>query len=167
MSTPPNFNSMRQSHLPQSTNQSSTGQSVNEKTIQSVNEPNIMGQLVSYNNDTTNTFIEQLQEEYNDQEKINQILKAKNYEENKIEIENFIEDNAENVSTQINTLEGLFSNFKNILKENNDLLEDEEEFKFLISSTEVKNVARDMRKLKSLKNNIMLFLQQNGIQVSI
>ena len=52
MSAPPNFNSMRQSHLPQSTNQSSSGQSVNEKTIQSINEPNIMGQLVSYNNDS-------------------------------------------------------------------------------------------------------------------
>ena len=155
MSSPPSFDTLR--------NKFTT-----PKTIQKpVKSSNIIDEMVSYDSDATNLLIQTLNQEYNDQLTINQILKDKNFEQNTNEIENFIKDNETNVSQQLSSLENIFTDLKNIHKENQELKDDQQEYKDLIHSEESKKISNDLRKLKSIQNNILLFLQKNGLHVPI
>lgn len=153
------FTSMRQSFLP--TNASSKG------SIQVKKDANIMEQMVSYDSDVINTMIEQLNEDIAEQSHINEILKTANYDDNISEIENFIADNKTNISSQVTNLENSFTTLKNIVDENNNLKNDQKEYDEIVNNDQVIRVAEDIRKLKSLKNSALLFLQQNGIHVKL
>lgn len=153
------FTSMRQSFLP--TNASSKG------SIQVKKDANIMEQMVSYDSDVMDTMIEQLNEDIAEQSHINEILKTANYDDNISEIENFIANNKINISSQVTNLENSFTTLKNIVDENNNLKNDQKEYDEIVNNDEVIRVAEDIRKLKSLKNSALLFLQQNGIHVKL
>lgn len=162
-STPPNFDSLRKSFIPPSNEEKTKKKTIK---IQNEKEPNIMEQMVSYNQEVTNTLITQLNEELDEQKQINTILKEKNYDENKIEIEEFVNDHKEIISNQLNTLDTLFKELKQICIENKELHDEQSEYNEVLSNTDVIKISNDMIKLKSLKNNILLFLQQNGIHVT-
>ena len=153
------FASMRQSFLP--TNASS------KSSIQVKKDANIMEQMVSYDSDVMDTMIEQLNEDIAEQSHINEILKTANYDDNISEIEHFIADNKINISRQVTKLENSFITLKNIVDENNNLKNDQKEYDEIVNNDEVIRVAEDIRKLKSLKNSALLFLQQNGIHVKL
>lgn len=130
-------------------------------------EPTIVDQMVSYDPIATDAFIQQLDEELHDQLLVNDILKQKNYDANKTEIESFVQQNKHKVSDQLSNLEQIFQNLKNVHKENLELKLDQHEYDEIMNSEEVKNISEDMRKLKNTKNKVMLFLQQNGIHVTL
>ena len=163
-STPPNFDSLRKSFIPPSNEEKTKKKTIK---IQNEKEPNIMEQMVSYNKNITNTLIEQLNKEYLEQIEINKILKEKDYDESVKEIEEFVENNKENIEEQVLNLENVYILLKKVLKENNELQEDKDEYKELLEEEEVKKIAGNMKKLKSLKNSVMLFLQENGIHTNV
>lgn len=159
----PSFESMRENFIPPSNLDNNTNS--NRTTIQQSTNANIMEQMVSYNSNYTNLLIEQLNDEFKEQKEINALLKAGDYENNSIEIEQFVEHNKDNISTQLTNLGSIFNQLKDLYKENKNLQEEKTEYRELIESDEINKIAEDMRQLKSLKNNVLLFLQQNGIHV--
>lgn len=147
-----NFEEMRKNYIPTTT-------------IQTVNDPNIMDHMVSYDSQITDTFIDQLKEEYREQKEINKILTENNYESNIKEIETFIVDNNTNVSEQLHSLENIFEDLKKIVCENSELKKQQVEYNDILESEEAKNVATNMKDIKKLKNQMILFLQKNGIHL--
>ena len=147
-----NFEEMRKKYIPTTT-------------IQTVNDPNIMDHMVSYDSQITDTFIDQLKEEYREQKEINKILTENNYESNIKEIETFIVDNKTNVSEQLHSLENIFEDLKKIVCENSELKKQQVEYNDILESEEAKNVATNMKDIKKLKNQMILFLQKNGIHL--
>tara|TARA_Y100000992_G_C21270421_1_gene496452 strand:- start:2065 stop:2559 length:495 start_codon:yes stop_codon:yes gene_type:complete len=159
----PNFDSLRSTFIPPS----NTTSAITQPKIQNKKDANIMEQMVSYDKDITNTLIDQLNEEYLEQTKINQILKEKDYDDSVKEIEEFIEKNEKEIEEQVLNLENIYNSLKYIVKENKELQEDKSTYKDLLQDDKTKDVAQNMKKLKSLKSNILLFLQQNGIHMRV
>jgi hypothetical protein len=125
--------------------------------------PNIMDLMISYDQNDTDIIIEQLNEELVEQENLNKVLNEKNFEENKKEIEDFISDNKNNINTQVSNLQNLFERYKGIFNANIELKKEHEEYNECISSPDALEVANDLKKLKTLKKDILLFLGKNGV----
>ena len=147
-----NFEEMRKNYIP-------------TRTIQKKSDPNIMEHMVSYDPQITDTFLDQLKEEYREQKEINKILTENNYESNIKEIETFIVDNKSNISEQLLSLENVFEDLKKIVHENSELKKQQVEYNEILESEEPKNIATNMKDIKKLKNQMILFLQKNGIHL--
>lgn len=160
---PPNFDSMRNTFIPPKNDKiivNKTRKIANKET-----KPNIMQQMISYNENSTSFLLSQLSEEIKDQKDMNKILNDKNFDDNIEEINSFVEENKDMIPEQTKNLENIFNELKNIVNENNELKEDQQEYKELLQNEEVIKISNDMIKLKSLKNDIILFLQSNGIHM--
>ena len=160
---PPNFDSMRNTFIPPKNDNiivNKTRKIANKET-----KPNIMEQIISYNEKSTSFLLNQLTEEIKDQKELNKILNDKNFDDNIQEINSFVEENKDIIPEQTKNLENIFNELKNIINENNELKEDQLEYKELLQNEEVIKISNDMIKLKSLKNDIILFLQSNGIHM--
>tara|TARA_Y100000389_G_scaffold17613_2_gene15391 strand:- start:7934 stop:8446 length:513 start_codon:yes stop_codon:yes gene_type:complete len=162
------FDLIRQKYNMNTTN---TDNSINTTNIdssslltQSVENANIIDQIPGYDKNTTAIFIQQLREELQEQNQINSILKQKNYEQTTQEIEGFIENNSINVSEQLIEIKNLYENLKNVHTQNINLHNEEDEHLEVLQSENVKNVASELRQLKTLKTEITAFLYQNGIR---
>lgn len=158
---PPNFDSMRKNFVPPKINVATGFRKLTTKEV----TPNVMEQMISYNEKSTTFFLQQLSEEINDQKEMNRLLTNKDFDDNIQAINAFVEQNSEHVPEQTDNLEKLFKELKHIVNENNDLKEDQQEYKELLQTEEVVKISNDMVKLKSLKNDIILFLQSNGIRM--
>ena len=130
-------------------------------------ETNILDQMISYEPIETDNFINNLKNNIDNQEKINNILKTTNYEDNKEDIEKFINDNKDNIHTQLSTLEKMFSKIKNLINDNEKMKNNQPEYKELGEKDETKELINDMTKLKLLKESINFFLLKNGVDVFI
>ncbi len=130
-------------------------------------ETNILEQMISYEAIETDNFINNLQNNIDNQQKINNILKTTSYEDNKEVIEKFINDNKDNVHTQLSNLEKMFSKIKTLINDNEKLKNDQPEYKELGQKDETKELINDMTKLKLLKESINFFLLKNGVDVFI
>ena len=130
-------------------------------------ETNILDQMISYEPIETDNFINNLKNNIDNQEKINNILKTTNYQDNKEDIEKFINDNKDNIHTQLSTLEKMFSKIKNLINDNEKMKNNQPEYKELGEKDETKELINDMTKLKLLKESINFFLLKNGVDVFI
>ena len=160
---PPNFDSMRNSFIPPKNDNLIVNKTRNIASKEV--KPNIIEQMISYNEKSSYFLLNQLSEEIKEQKEMNKILNDKNFDNNIEEINVFVEKNKDIISQQTNNLESLFNELKIIINENNELKEDQEEYKELLQNEEVIKISNDMIKLKSLKNDIILFLQSNGIHM--
>ena len=160
---PPNFDSMRNTFIPPKNDNIIVNKT--RKIASKESKPNIMEQMISYNENSTSFLLSQLSEEIKDQKEMNKILNDKNFDDNIEEINSFVEENKDMIPEQTKNLENIFNEFKNIVNENNELKEDQQEYKELLQNEEVIKISNDMIKLKSLKNDIILFLQSNGIHM--
>tara|TARA_B100001093_G_C26795439_1_gene1000858 strand:- start:143 stop:643 length:501 start_codon:yes stop_codon:yes gene_type:complete len=127
-------------------------------------EPKIIDQISSYNKKHTDVVFSQLKEEYYEQTQINEILKEKNFEENIKEINNFAELHSESIKTQINDMEELFNDFKKLFNENQTLHNDQSEYTEINNSKEIKDLSNDMLRLKTLKYDVLNFLEKNRLR---
>jgi hypothetical protein len=174
MSVRPNFDKMRKNFIPPSNMSSSieneeskNNTSINKKTrniAPSLNEPKIIDQISSYNKIQTDIVLSQLKEEYYEQIQVNEILKEKNFEQNIKEINDFAELHSESIKSQINEMENLFDNFKKLFSENQELHKDQTEYMEINNSKEIKDLSNDMLKLKTLKYDILNFLEKNRLR---
>ena len=174
MSARPNFDKMRKNFIPPS-NMSSSLENDTDNNNTSANkkprniapptkEPKIIDQISSYNKKHTDVVFSQLKEEYYEQTQINEILKEKNFEENIKEINNFAELHSESIKTQINDMEQLFNDFKKLFNENQTLHNDQSEYTEINNSKEIKDLSNDMLRLKTLKYDILNFLEKNRLR---
>jgi hypothetical protein len=164
---PPNFDSVRKTFVPPQSQNTATVTTTNRprKISAKTVGPNIMEQMISYNEKSTSFMINQLSEEINDQKEMNHILNGKSFSDNIEEINTFVEKNKDLIPEQTTDLENLFDELKRTIDENYDLKEEQGEYKELLQNEEVIKISGDMVRLKSLKNDIVLFLQSNGIRM--
>ena len=166
----PSFNSMREKYI---NDDSSDDNNVSQLDNISVNleksskETNILEQMVSYESVETDDFIHNLKNSLDDQKKINNILKTSNYEDNKEDIEKFINDNKDNIYNQLSSLENIFIEIKKIVNENENMKKNQPKYDELAENIETKELINNMVKLKTLKKSINFFLNQNGVDVFI
>lgn len=174
MSARPNFDKMRKNFIPPSnmssslendTDNNNTPTNKKPRSIApSTKEPKIIDQISSYNKKHTDVVFSQLKEEYYEQTQINEILKEKNFEENIKEINDFSEFHSESIKTQINDMEQLFHDFKKLFNENQTLHKDQSEYTEINNSKEIKDLSNDMLRLKTLKYDILNFLEKNRLR---
>jgi hypothetical protein len=124
---------------------------------------NILDQLPSYNSESLDNYVTYLERELQEQKGLNTILKDEDYEKNVDKINTFIKTNAFNVDEQLNKLEKIIPELKNVIKENHELEQSKKEYASLSTSPEAQRIANQMRKIKKLKTNIKFFLQEQGL----
>ena len=164
------FDSIRNKYMdstPPTPTPKSTSTPVSMLTNEDDTNPNILDQISAYSSIKTDVFIQQLNDELDDQRQINTILKQTDYDNNTLEIENFIENNSEKIKNQLNTIEYLFTELKSIYEENKELHIAQEQYTQTLDSDKTHKIASDMRKLKTMKTNIQAFLYQTGIRAQI
>ena len=127
------------------------------------NNTNILDQIASYSQTTTENFIYLLKQEYESQKKINTLLKNEDHKSNITNIQNFIKRNSLEIDSQLNKLNNITSDLKNIIIENKHLENDENKYKTILDSKESIDIANKLRDIKKTKEEINSFLGETGI----
>lgn len=126
---------------------------------------NILDQLPSYNSYQNSAFIKSLNIEYDEQCILNKMLLEDDIQDKSNKIKDFVSTNGNNIDNELNSLEKVINDLKTICRENKNLENDKQELQELINSEECNEIANKMRKIKSLKTDILLFLDQMGLRV--
>ena len=152
--------------LKQDSNQESTVHKQENVSLvhQKDKDANILEQISVYSSNQTEVFIQQIDTELDEQKHINQILKMTDYETNTVEIKEFISNHKEDINKQLSRMESLFAELKSMYEENQILHKNQAKYETVVGSHDVSQVASDLRKLKTLKSDILTFLYSNGIR---
>ncbi len=78
-------------------------------------------------------------------------------------IEKFVSSHEKDVGEQLCNLEDISKQLKLLCEENNTLKNDKEELNEIIYSDKYNDLAIKMRKIKKVKNEILCFLEKQGI----
>ena len=124
---------------------------------------NIIDQLSGYNSDTLDTYIKTINYQIEEQKQLNKLLKRENYEETIQDIKTFIERNKSTISYQLQDLKDKVAELKHLVAENHDLEYSENKYEELLESSEYKEVADDLHTIKKLREEITLFLSDQGV----
>jgi len=142
------------------------GKYINNDIIQiQESSTNILDQLPSYNSYQNNAFIRSLNIEYDEQCSLNKMLLSDDISNKSEKIKEFVSGQSDNVNNELDSLEKVVNDLKKICRENKNLENEKEELQELINSPECNEIANKMRKIKSLKTDILLFLDQMGLRV--
>jgi gamma-glutamyl:cysteine ligase YbdK (ATP-grasp superfamily) len=142
------------------------GKYINNDIIQiQESSTNILDQLPSYNSYQNNAFIRSLNIEYDEQCSLNKMLLSDDINNKSEKIKEFVSTQSDNVNNELESLEKIVNDLKQTCRENKNLESDKEELQELINSPECNEIANKMRKIKSLKTDILLFLDQMGLRV--
>ena len=126
---------------------------------------NVLDQLPSYNSYETDLLISTLNVEYEEQCMLNKLLSEENSSDNAEKIEKFINENKEKIDSQVESLEEITKNLKDVCKKNKALELDKEEYQQIVNSEEYRVIGEKMKKLKTLKTDILHFLDKAGLGV--
>tara|TARA_B100000941_G_C28394056_1_gene494332 strand:+ start:485 stop:940 length:456 start_codon:yes stop_codon:yes gene_type:complete len=126
---------------------------------------NILDQLPSYNSYETNVFIDTLNVEYQEQLSLNKLLKDENVEGQSQKVKEFVKNNSEKINQELSSLEEITNDLKKLCNENKKLELETAEYEELVKSEECSELAEKMRKIKSLKSEILHFLDGAGLRV--
>lgn len=124
---------------------------------------NVLDQIPSYNAESINNYINYLERELEEQKGLNMILKDEDYAKNVEQITSFIENKSGDVDVQLEKLEKIVPELKELVEENHLLENSKEEYAMLSQSTASQNIASRMRRIKHLKEDIKLFLGEQGL----
>ena len=119
---------------------------------------NILELFNMYTHSSVENDIVKLNNEYNERKEINQVLKKVDYKGHSNFIINFLERNKNNIDSQVLELKELSHKIKNIIKENDELLELEAECDKLVESDKVKELVEQLKLLDIIKMDINFFL---------
>ena len=106
-----------------------------------------------------------LEVEYNEQCALNRMLQSEDIENQTREISEFVSQNNENVEKELQDLTEITTKLKSICNENRRLETEKTEFNELLSSHECNEIAEKMRKIKSMKQDVLHFLDSVGLRV--
>ena len=125
----------------------------------------ILDQLPSYNCNDTTCFIRNIQSELDQQKTLNTLLESssadiKRHIDN---IKQFVRENNNRVSNQLEQIKTISSQLKSIIEKNNQLRENHSELKQITSNSEYQSMAKNMQEIKRQKENIRNFLEKMGI----
>ncbi len=123
----------------------------------------ILDQIHNYKYTENNYLIKQLKEELEQQKRLNTMLKMENNKKQIETIEKFVSSHEKDVGEQLCNLEDISKQLKLLCEENNTLKNDKEELNEIIYSDKYNDLAIKMRKIKKVKNEILCFLEKQGI----
>jgi len=132
-------------------------------TISLEDDTNILDQIHGYQHNTNELLIGQLSDELVHQEKLNKMLKSENRKDQIKDIQKFVTTHEKDVVSQLENLEGIIKNLKPLCEENKRLEEEKEDLNEILYADSCVHLAKKMRKIKTLKGDILLFLQNQGI----
>lgn len=138
---------------------------MNDVTDTNAPPTNILDQLPSYNSYDTKVFIDTLTVEYDEQNLLNRMLTDEDVQGQTNKVKEFVNKNSENVKKELTSLGEISNKLKTICEENKRLESDKSEFQELLQSHECNEVAENLRKIKSLKQEILHFLDTAGLRV--
>ena len=123
----------------------------------------ILDQIHNYKYSENNYLVKQLSEELKQQKKLNEMLKMENNKKEIETIEKFVSTHEKEVFEQLPRLEEITTQLKIICEENTKLENEKEELQEIIHSDKYNELANKMRKIKKVKNDILCFLEKQGI----
>ena len=156
MSSPPSFNEIREKYVVKSITNISQNQAP---------PTNILDQIPGYNSHENKILLNTLEVEYNEQCALNRMLQSEDIENQTREISEFVSQNNENVEKELQDLTEITTKLKSICNENRRLETEKTEFNELLSSHECNEIAEKMRKIKSMKQDVLHFLDSVGLRV--
>ena len=129
-------------------------------TITLEEDTNILDQIHGYQHNTNELLIGQLNDELIHQKKLNNMLKSENYKNQIKDIQKFVSTYEHDVVSQLENLEDIIQNLKPLCEENKQLENEKEDLNEILYTDSCVQLANKMRKIKTLKGNILLFLQK-------
>ena len=123
----------------------------------------ILDQLASYNKEDLTIFINDMNKKLDEQRQLNKVLTSENVQDNIQHIQNFLDENVDDIMTQVDELSSIKDALIKIVKENKALRQEEEDLQSLVDTEECIQIANKLRDVKSLKNSLHSFLLQQGI----
>jgi methyl-accepting chemotaxis protein len=127
----------------------------------------LLDQFPSYNYSSTEDFINDLEEELSEQNTLNSLLKNNDVHNNMDSLNEFINEYGEKVNDQVLRLKEFNSRLKEVVTENRQLKDGLENYTSIADTVDYKELANNMRELKTLKKNVRHFLETQGIVHSI
>lgn len=134
-------------------------------TIEDNIKNNLIFQLPSYELEKTEYFIDSLKAEYNQQLHLNTLLKSSEdvVESNIEKIIQFTDKHDDDVARQLNDLNTLSEDLRNIILENNRIQNDSVNLSDMKNNERYTKMIDDIREIKKVRNDIQAFLDKQKI----
>ena len=124
---------------------------------------NIIDQLPAYNPEDTQSFLNNLKTEYEQQKTLNTMLNNKDLKEQISKMKDFTKNNTEKIDKQLTEIKDISLKLQQIVTKNQEMKEQSQEIKDIAQSPEYNDIARKLREIKAEKENIKNFLKNSGI----
>ena len=130
-------------------------------------EQNILKTIPTYNSADVEQTIQFLKKQYEQQQSIQTLLQEDDFDGKTQIVKDFVERNEGEISDQLERLTTLVEDIKTIVKENEALESDQEEYNELMSDDKTAHVTHSLKKLSELKSEAMTFLERAGIKTPL
>lgn len=124
---------------------------------------NIIDQLPAYNPEDTQSFLNNLKTEYEQQKTLNNMLNNKDLKEQLSKMKDFTKNNTEKIDKQLTEIKDISFKLQEIVTKNQEMKEQSQEIKEMAQSSEYNDIAKKLREIKAEKENIKNFLKNSGI----
>ena len=126
---------------------------------------NILNKFSLYEKNDVERNLEKLRGEYEERLEINKRLKKENYRYQYEQITNFIKQHSVTIKSQLAEIKELSKKIKDLIEENDALIQDEEICDRLVESSEVKTIIEQLEHLEVLKLDINFFLSDRKVVI--
>jgi hypothetical protein len=133
--------------------------------INTVNS-NILEQIVSYDSDSLDNYLSNLNSVLLEQTQLNKVLTEQNHDDNIDSVKTFISRNKNQIDYQLDEIKRITEKIQAVCLENENLENEKDEYKELIQSTECVEIANKLSSIKKTKESIRAFLLKKGIHLS-
>jgi flagellar biosynthesis chaperone FliJ len=126
---------------------------------------NLLNKFSNYEKNDVERNLEKLRGEYEERLEINKRLKKENYRHQYDQITNFIKQHSDTIESQLAEIKELSQKIKDLIEENDTLIQDEEICDRLVESPEVKKVVEQLEHLEVLRMDINFFLSDRKVVI--
>ncbi len=126
---------------------------------------NLLNKFTHYEKNDVERNLETLRGEYQERLEINQRLKKENYRHQYEQITSFIKKHNNTIESQLAEIKELSQKIKDLIEENDILIQDEEICDRLVESPEVKKIVEQLEHLEVIRMDINFFLSDRKIVI--
>jgi len=130
-------------------------------------EQNILKTIPAYNSADVEQTIQFLKKQYEQQQSVQTLLQENDFDGKAQVVKDFVERNDAEISDQLERLTNVVENIKTIVKENEALESDQNEYNELMTDEKTVDVTKNLKKLTELKSEAMTFLERAGIKTPL
>ena len=124
---------------------------------------NILDQLPAYDPEDTQSFLNNLKTEYEQQKTLHTMLSNKDLKQQISKMKNFTKNNTDKIDKQLAEIKDISLKLQEIVTKNQEMKEQSQEIKEIAQSQEYNDIAKKLREIKAEKENIKNFLKNSGI----